>query len=211
MWKLIAKNKNYSINENGEVRNNATGKTKAPFLNKENGYLTVDLYKDGQPTKYTVHRLLAEAFIENPEGKPCIDHKDGNRTNNKLSNLRWATYSENNSRFNTIGVRSERISVTHYPEKRKSRGGGHESWMNPDRVVYFDRIKDAANEFGVSIGNVSLMLKKGTIGQRGKMRGYQFKYESGHERVTTIPKGSTPKRVEVQGSVPDESGAKEIV
>lgn len=200
-WKIIARNGNYSINENGEVRNNKTGKIKTPFLNKANGYLTVDLYIDGRSEKVPIHRLLAETFIDNPERKPCVDHKDGNRTNNKISNLRWATYSENNSRFRTVGVRSERICVTHYPEVRKKRGGGHEDWKDPDFSMFFDRILDAADYFGVSIGNISIMLKKGTIGMRGKMRGYKFDYQNNHERVTTIPKGSRPKRVEAQGTV----------
>ena len=119
-WRKIKRNPNYSINRNGEVRNDATGRIKTPYENKANGYMTVDLYTNNKSTKVTIHRLLAEAFIPNPDNKPCIDHKDGDRKNNKLSNLRWATYSENNSRFDTCGVRSERIVVTKYTELRKS-------------------------------------------------------------------------------------------
>lgn len=182
-WKKIKQCENYSINENGEVRNDITGKLKRPFINKANGYLTVDLWKDNKPFKATIHRLLAEAFIPNPEGKLTVDHKDGNRLNNNLENLRWATYSEQNSRFNSIGVRSQRIRVTHYAEKRKKRGGGHESWLDADDVMYFDRITDVANYFGVTIGTISLMLKNGNIGRRGKMRGYKFEYADG-SRIT---------------------------
>tara|TARA_R110000803_G_scaffold29344_1_gene67018 strand:+ start:1366 stop:1818 length:453 start_codon:yes stop_codon:yes gene_type:complete len=61
-------------------------------VNKQNDYLCVNL--NGK-TK-TIHRLLGNAFIPNPENKPCIDHIDQNRQNNNISNLRWATYSENN-------------------------------------------------------------------------------------------------------------------
>src|SRR5699024_1332544 len=106
-WKKIKQYENYSINEHGEVRNNTTGKIKKPFLNKSNGYFTVDLWKDNKSFKVTIHRLLAEAFIPNPEGKPTVDHKDGNRQNNSLENLRWATYAEQNSRFGVVGVRSQ--------------------------------------------------------------------------------------------------------
>ena len=69
MWKKIARNNNYSINEKGEVRNDKTNRLKKPFENKSNGYMTVDLYKDNKSEKVTIHRLLAEAFIPNPKGK----------------------------------------------------------------------------------------------------------------------------------------------
>lgn len=185
-WIKIKRNSNYSINEFGEIRNDSTGKIKTPFINKANGYYTVDLYKDNKSDKVTIHRLIAEAFIPNPDNKPCIDHIDGNRKNNSISNLRWATYSENNSRFATKGVRSEKIIVTHYKELRKKRGGGHLEWLEPDMILYFDRITDVAAHFKVTIGNISLLLKKGTIGQRGITRGYKFEYETNRKRVTTI-------------------------
>ena len=104
-WKKIKHNENYSISENGKVRNDNTKKLKRPYINKQNGYMYVDLWENNKSTKCPIHRLLAETFIPNPENKPCVDHKDGNRQNNSLSNLRWDSYSENNSRFGTIGVR----------------------------------------------------------------------------------------------------------
>lgn len=180
-WVKISKN--YSINANGQVRNDSTGHIKNPFINKASGYFMVDLWEDNKSKKRAIHRLIAEAFIPNPENKPTVDHADGNRQNNSLSNLRWATYSEQNSRFMTNGVRSERIKVLHYVEYRKKRGGGHESWGNVDSILYFDMIKEAAVYFGVSIGNISLMLKHGEIGRRGKMRGYQFEYVDGKRKT----------------------------
>lgn len=183
MWVKIKRNPNYSINEKGEVRNDTTGYIKSAYTNIANGYLTVDLYSNNKSHKVTIHRLLAEAFIPNPENKPTIDHKDGNRQNNSLSNLRWATYSENNSRFDSIGVRSQKITVKHYTELRKKRGGGHEAWLDVDEVKYYDNVTQVAKAFGVTISNISLMLEKGTIGRRGKMRGYKFEYTDG-KRIT---------------------------
>lgn len=59
------------------------------------GYLKVNLWKGGVMKIHAVHRLVAIAFIPNPEGKPQINHKDGNKENNHVSNLEWCTHSEN--------------------------------------------------------------------------------------------------------------------
>ncbi len=183
MWKKIDRNPNYSINEKGEVRNDKTNQIKSPFVNKKNKYLIVDLYEDNKSKKVPIHRLVAEAFISNPKNKPTVDHIDGNRQNNAISNLRWATYSENNTRFGTIGVRSESIMVTRYAEQRKNRGGGHVAWLEVIETLEFTSISEAAEYFGCTISNISLMLKKGTIGIRGLTRGYQFSYKNGKRSI----------------------------
>lgn len=182
MWVKVKRNPNYSINEKGEVRNDVTGHIKKLTENKANGYLVCDLYANNRSQKVPVHRLVAEAFIPNPHNKPTVDHKDGNRKNNAISNLRWATYSEQNSRFETCGVRSQRVKATHYVEHRKKRGGGHEAWGNVDKILYFDRITDCADYFACDLGNISLRLKEGTIGRRGRTRAWKFEYADG-ERI----------------------------
>lgn len=58
-------------------------------------YYSVSLYRDGKSTKIFVHRLVALTYIPNPENKPCVCHKDNNRTNNRVENLYWGTYKEN--------------------------------------------------------------------------------------------------------------------
>lgn len=59
------------------------------------GYLQVVLYKDGKMKTCKVHRLVALTYIDNPENKPQVNHKDGNKTNNNVSNLEWVTHGEN--------------------------------------------------------------------------------------------------------------------
>lgn len=182
-WKQIDGYENYYISDFGEVRNAATGKIKSKTLNKRNGYYYVDLYKGNKRQKFPIHRLVATAFVDNPENRPTVDHVDGNRQNNAVENLRWATFSEQNSRFETSGVRSEPVTVFHYIEKRKKRGGGHESWGGVDHVMNFESIKAVAQHFDVTIANISLMLSHGEIGRRGKMRGYRFEYQNGSRAV----------------------------
>ena len=61
----------------------------------KNGYYYTTLTVNSVYKHPYIHRLVAEAFIPNPEGKPCIDHIDGDTTNNDISNLRWCTHQEN--------------------------------------------------------------------------------------------------------------------
>lgn len=175
-WKKIKGFENYSINEEGKVRNDITNKIKKPYVNKQNDYLTVDLWENNIGTKRTIHRLIAETFIPNPQNKPTVDHIDSNRQNNTIENLRWATYGEQNSRFETVGVRSEKILMTRYHEERKKRGGGHISWGNIIEERTFDSITEVAEYFNLTISNISQLLKNGSIGKRGKTRGYKFEY-----------------------------------
>jgi hypothetical protein len=67
-----------------------------------NGYLTVCV----SGRNACVHRVLAECFIPNPDNKPCVNHIDGNKLNNSLDNLEWATYSENNQHAYNIGLKT---------------------------------------------------------------------------------------------------------
>ena len=62
---------------------------------RTNGYMQVHLTKNGIAKKYQVHRLVAEAFIPNPNNLPIVNHKDENKINNCVWNLEWCTYSYN--------------------------------------------------------------------------------------------------------------------
>lgn len=96
----------YEIDEKGNVYALPTIKytPTTKYLSKERklkpynngyGYLLVDMRKDGKRYMRLVHRLVAEAFIPNPNNLPQVNHKDGNKSNNQVDNLEWCTCSEN--------------------------------------------------------------------------------------------------------------------
>ena len=97
MFKKIEINKNYSIDENGNVRNDKRGTILKPYNNKAGkGYLYVCLYNGHiKQGNYGVHRLVAMAFIPNPLNKSHVNHIDGNTHNNHVSNLEWVSPLEN--------------------------------------------------------------------------------------------------------------------
>lgn len=96
----------YEISDVGIVRNK---KTQRIITAKDNGwgYLLIRLNKNGVRKGVAVHRLVAMAFIPNPNGKPEVNHKDGNKLNNSVSNLEWVTRSENISHaWHVLGKRN---------------------------------------------------------------------------------------------------------
>ena len=87
------------------------------------GYEYVNLTNwEGKVETVKIHRLVAEAFIPNPENKPCIDHIDCNRTNNNVDNLRWVTYKENaNNPITRINLSKALIKVCESEENRQKK------------------------------------------------------------------------------------------
>jgi hypothetical protein len=87
------------------------------------GYCYVVLYKDTCKRKHKVHRLVAEAFIENPNNKKCVNHKDGNKQNNCVDNLEWVTHSENMQHASDSGLWESWNKGKHYK---------HRDWMSDE-------------------------------------------------------------------------------
>lgn len=86
----------YYITEDGKCYNEKTGKYLKGQINYRNGYLSFSLtMPNGEKIRKYSHRLVAEAFIENPFNKREVNHKDGNKTNNNVENLEWVTSEEN--------------------------------------------------------------------------------------------------------------------
>jgi len=89
------KYKGYTILSTGYVLSSKNRKDRIlKFAKNNRGYLSVSICY-GIAKSYLIHRLVAETFIPNPYKKPCINHIDGDKANNHVSNLEWVTYQEN--------------------------------------------------------------------------------------------------------------------
>jgi len=96
IWRNIdGFNGKYQISSWGNVRNAETGKILKPYTNSK-GYLKIGLSDGKKCVKKRINRLVAMAFIENPDNLPQVNHKDGNKQNNSFSNLEWVTNDQNN-------------------------------------------------------------------------------------------------------------------
>lgn len=80
------------------------------------GYIQVTLRKNGNRKRPYVHQLIAQTFIPNPEGKPCVDHINGNKTDNRVENLRWCTHKENNNNPLSLNKMRESHNTSEYKE-----------------------------------------------------------------------------------------------
>jgi hypothetical protein len=118
-WISVVGNDRYMVNRYGDVMNAETGMILKQQKNKA-GYMTVCLYKADSHIKKTarVHRLVAEAFIDNPHNKEDVNHIDGNKENNFVKNLEWATRSENNyHKCRVLGKKPKNIPTLYKPVK----------------------------------------------------------------------------------------------
>ena len=84
----------YEVSNLGRVKTLHYNRLLKPNKDKY-GYYKVSLRLNGKSKSYTVHRLVAMAFVDNPYNKPCVGHKDETKTNNFASNLEWVTWAEN--------------------------------------------------------------------------------------------------------------------
>ena len=116
IWKEIDDYPDYKVSTLGNIMSNKYGDWRKikPSPDK-NGYLRIGLHQNNKRMNCSVHRLVALAFIPNPDNLPTVDHIDQNRTNNDLSNLRWATCHD--QQMNTCRTRHD-ITETE-PTKRK--------------------------------------------------------------------------------------------
>lgn len=155
----------YQVSNLGRVKRVTTGRV-LKALKHKGGYSMVTIYKNNVMSTKTIHRLVAEAFIPNPENKPQINHIDENKTNNMVSNLEWVTSKENNNH----GTRNKRASKA--ISKSNSIPIIATNIKTGDSTEFCSG-KDCARQLGLNSTGITNVLK----GRRNHTGGYTFKYK----------------------------------
>ena len=154
----------YEVSDAGNIRSLRYGKNVKQFVNNS-GYYRVHIYdREGTPKNHSPHRLIAKAFCEGYEDGLIVNHRDGNRLNNKASNLEWVTYSFNNRDTYARGSNS-----------------GSRYWKRVDMLDVegnllrtFDSQREASKVTGIQVANISAVCR----GLRKSAGGYVWRFSS---------------------------------
>lgn len=154
----------------GQFKHRLEPEREMTYTLNNRGYLSIVIRKK----THMLHRLVAQAFIPNPEGKPFVNHKDGNKLNNRVDNLEWCTAQENNLHARETGLHTQ---AKGYKAKYKSPATKQRSLANLKdkskltseqvryvRQVHVPRSKEfsataLAEQFGTSVAAMSKILK----------------------------------------------------
>ena len=145
--KQIPGYENYKITENGVVYSNFTNDIKKPS-NHRQGYFLIGLSKDKKEIKLLVHRLVALTYLENPNGYKYVNHKDGNKRNNHVSNLEWVTSSQNQKHAYKNGLKVANRKMIN-----------NKIVIDTNNGIFYDSIKEAAKIKGLDKSHLAQMLR----------------------------------------------------
>ena len=188
-WRdIVGYEEKYQVSNLGEVKSLNYKRTKKEKILKTgkntSGYSYVNLCKDGKKKTYHVHRLVAQAFIPNPNNYSEVNHKDENKENNCVKNLEWCDRKYNCNYGTRNKKASKAISGKNHPMYGKHHSEETKRKISkaneiPVYCVELDRVfnscKECAEELGLNRGNICHMLK----GKRKTTGGYHFRYEEG--------------------------------
>lgn len=178
IFKVVKECPNYEVSNTGRVirrswlvRASKQGgirivpRKEVVYRKMREGYISICMWYKGSPYRRSVHRLVAIAFIPNPENKPQVHHLDGNKQNNNCDNLSWATAKENNNYAIDVGLRSKEVHKVVMLDK------------NGQYLATFVNTCVAAELTGVTRSSIQGCCKPFRTGQISA-GGYYWKYEA---------------------------------
>lgn len=165
-WNVIKDFTNYEISDLGQVRNI---KTKKILSDKkvQNGYKQVGLCVNGKPVRKSIHRLVAEMFVPNDDKKLTVNHKDGDKLNNKASNLEWMTSQENvNHAFTNNLTKVKVCPIIQFD-------------LDDNEIDRFPSIKTIEEKLGYDRSAIIRVCK----GRNKTAYGFKWKYVNGEDKI----------------------------
>ena len=178
-WREVKEYSNYEVNQLGEIRHKKRQKILKPRDNN-GGYQYVNFKINGKNTNFAVHRIVANAFIPNPNGYTEVNHKDYNKKNNCVDNLEWVSSSQNKQHSYLK------------QENKKSRGKAVNQYTKEGIFLKtFDSVSEAAKELGCCVAAISNCC----LGRTKTSQGFRWSFvESSTTKYERKPSSS------VQGS-----------
>ena len=161
----------YQVSNLGNIKGLKSGK----ILNKRfdsNGYIIASLSKEGRQKNYLVHRIVALTFIPNPENKPLVNHRDGNKGNNSCNNLEWSTYSENNRHAYDIGLKKVSNKTIKSLIERKRKEVCQIDICTGETINVWESTREASRQLNISQSSISQCCN----GIRNTCGGFKWKY-----------------------------------
>lgn len=162
-WRQVVEHSNYEVNQFGEIRHKQRKHILKPRSNN-GGYQYVNFKVDGKNTNFAVHRIVANAFIPNPNGYTEVNHKDYDRTNNCVENLEWVTSSQNKS---------------HAFQKKENKEIRGKAVIQFDKqgayITTYTSVSEAAEVLECTVGAISNCC----LGRTKTSQGYRWSFAEG--------------------------------
>lgn len=175
VWKKIEGYDNYEVSNTGKVRTHNwmnQGITKEMSPSKCRGYLQVNLFRNNRQKCFRIHRLVAKAFIPNPNNLREVNRIDGNKENNSVENLEWCTREENlkHEHRTGLGNKAREGLIRSFEARRKAiiatpKNGGEK--------MEFISIQEAGRQLNINATKICACLK----GRAKSTSGYVFEYK----------------------------------
>lgn len=162
-WKQVLEHPNYEVNSKGEIRHKIRKHILKPRSNK-GGYMYVNFKINGKNTNFAVHRIVANAFLPNPNGYTEVNHKDYDKTNNCIENLEWVSSSINKKH------------AFLKQENRDSRAKGVNQFSKDGKFIKtFSSITEAAKEMNCCVSAISNCC----LGRTKTSQGFRWSFIEG--------------------------------
>lgn len=171
-WKeVVGLEDYYMVSDTGKVFSIRSNRLLTTNVPDKDGYIRIDLTIDGKTYKKAVHRLVAEAFIPNPDNLPCVNHKDEIPWHNEVENLEWCTYKYNSNYGACIERRVENTAYKTGADNHNSRTV-YQFDMQGNLVDTFASAGEASRKTGLDAKTIA----KAARGELKKYANYVWKY-----------------------------------